>query len=135
MVREYRSIEAARHAFDEYARLEPRLADFWELCQYAAPPSREDDDDGLEDPFAVDPFAADKPDDGWCAEDFFFEHVKSPLMLLVGAYRTAGPPELQSPKAYDTIYALLLDWALNRPCACCAERDDEPGYVDRAGDR
>lgn len=132
MPRTYRSIDEAWRAFDFYARMEPRLRPLWDLCQRAEPPVREAEnvDDVYDaDPFEIDPLAADKPDDGWCAEDFFLKHVKSRLLLLVGWHRSAGPPELRTPGAYEAIYDLLINWALHRPCACCAYRstsdDDE----------
>jgi hypothetical protein len=128
MPRAYRSIDEARRAFDQYAALEPKLTPLWELCRLAAPPSRshaegevEDEEADEVDPFAIDVFAADNPDDGWCAEDFFSERVKSKLLLLVGTYRSSEPTELQSAKVYDAVYELLLDWALARPCLCCAD--------------
>lgn len=130
MRRVYRSIEEAWRAFDAYARIEPRLRPLWDLCRRASPPVRKAElaGDGHDvDPFEVDVLAADKPDDGWCAEDYFLHHVKSKLSLLVGAYRPGGPHELQSTDAYEAIYDLLINWALHRPCACCAEpADDEP---------
>ena len=126
MRRVYRSIDDAWRAFDAYARIEPRLRPLWDLCRCASPPVRATEfvDDVYDaDPFEVDVLAADKPDDGWCAEDYFLHHVKSKLLLLVGSYRPGGPHELQSTEAYETIYDLLINWALNRPCACCAEHD------------
>ncbi len=124
MARRLRSIDEARHSFDAYAALEPRLDRLWHLCRDAAPPARSDVDDDT-DPYAIDVFAADRPDDGWCAEHYFFEHVKSRLMLLVGTYRRQGPTELQTTKAYDAVYTLLLESALNRCCSCCAGRGDD----------
>jgi hypothetical protein len=41
-------------------------------------------------------------------------------MLLVGAYRPGPPHKLHSIEAYDTVYELLIQWALHRPCACCS---------------
>lgn len=120
----YPSLEAARIEFDRYARIEPRLAPLWQLCRAAAAPVREDDDDA-DDPAAL-------PDDGWCAEDYFHDAVKSKLLLLVGGYLSAGPAELQSSTAYDTVYDLLINWALHRPCACCAG-DDEPAWSEDDG--
>lgn len=122
MDRLYRSLEEARQAFDAYARIEPRLDELWQQCRDAAPPVNTSDDDDVfdVDDFDVDVAATGLPDDGWCAEDFFFDHVKSELMLLVGVYRRTGPAELQTTKAYDAVYRLLLEWALHRPCACCA---------------
>ena len=128
----HRSIDEAWRAFDAYARIEPRLRPLWDLCRRASPPVRKTElvDDVYDvDPFEVDVLAADKPDDGWCAEDYFLRHVKSKLSLLVGSYRPVGPREMQSTEAYETIYDLLINWALNRPCACCAEHDDgEPWH-------
>jgi hypothetical protein len=126
-VREYPSIEAARDAFDEYARMEPGLTALWYVCRRAAPAPHANKvigDDFDVDPFEVDVIAGDKAGDGWCAEDFFFEHVKSRLLLLVGMYRVE-PDELQSSNAYDAIYSLLFDWALWRRCVCCAEDNDD----------
>lgn len=129
MRRVYRSIDEARRAFDAYARLEPQLRLLWDLCQRASPPGRKtalvEDDVYDVDPFEADDLAADKPDDGWCAEDYFLHRVKSRLLLLVGSYRLRGPHELQSTEAYETVYDLLINWALSRPCACCAERADD----------
>lgn len=126
-----RSLAEARTKFDTFARLDARLSSLWELCERAAPPTYEPElgDDVFDaDPFEVDPLAADRPGDGWCAEDYFLHHVKSRLMLLVGAYRLGPPHELHRIEAYDTVYDLLINWALNRPCACCADNrasDDE----------
>jgi hypothetical protein len=64
------------------------------------------------------------PDEGWCAEDFFHDHVKSDLLLLAGLHRPGAPHALHSHAAFEEIYELLLDWALRRTCACCAGRDD-----------
>ncbi|HWO18688.1 MAG TPA: hypothetical protein VNO30_07920 [Kofleriaceae bacterium] len=124
----YRSIDEAWQAFDAYARLEPRLRLLWDLCRGAAPPAPKAglvDDVYDADPFEADDLAAGKPDDGWCAEDYFLHRVKSPLSLLVGSYRPRGPHELQSTEAYETVYDLLINWALNRPCPCCAEHHDD----------
>lgn len=131
MDRLYRSLDEARQAFDAYVRIEPRLAELWEQCREAAPPVHTSDADDVYDvdAFDIDDTATDKPDAGWCAEDFFFDEVKSELMLLVGVYRRTGPAELQTTKAYDAVYELLLQWALNRSCTCCAE------HVDTGDDR
>jgi hypothetical protein len=85
---------------------------------------------GVDDAYDFDPFEADaggtdRPDDGWCAEQFFLEHVKSRLLVLAGSYRPGPKHELHSSEAYEAIYDLLLNWALNRPCPCCADPDDE----------
>jgi hypothetical protein len=133
----YRSIDEASRAFDAYARIEPRLRPLWELCRRAAPPLR--DLEHGHDAYDVDPFegdvpAADKPSDGWCAEDYFLEHVKPKLLLVVGSHRTAEPDELHGREAYDTIYDLLINWALDRPCECCAERGDDGGDPWHRGD-
>jgi hypothetical protein len=123
-----RSLIEARSEFDAFVRLEPRLDVLWELCEAAAPPSRQSE--LVDDAYDLDPFESDpvevSSDDGWCAEDFFLHHVKSRLMLLVGAYRPGPPHELHSSHAYDTVYDLLIQWALHRPCACC--------NADQAGD-
>lgn len=131
MPRVYRSMDEAWRAFDAYARMEPRLRPLWDLCRRASPPVHEpvfvNDVDEV-DPFEVDTLATDKRDNGWCAEDYFHQHVKSKLLLLVGAHRPdrpGEPHELHSSEVYDTIYDLLINWALNRPCACCAEHDDD----------
>lgn len=116
------TIEEAKRAFDAFARLDPRLEVLWELCERAAPPSRQTET--LDDVYDFDPFESDpvdRADDGWCAEDYFLHHVKSRLMLLVGAYRPGAPHELHSTEAYDMVYDLLIHWALHRPCACCTE--------------
>jgi hypothetical protein len=124
----YGSIDEARQAFDAFARLEPQLRTLWDLCRSTIPPGRSveliDDAYGV-DPFEEDVLAADKPDDGWCAEDYFLHNVKSKLMVLVGAHRVRGPHELQSTEAYETVYDLLINWALNRPCACCTDHDND----------
>ena len=128
MLRLYASQDDARRAFDAFARLEPALNSLWELCRFAAPPTRrvEPIDDAYDaDPFEVDALAADSPDDGWCAEDYFLHNVKSKLLVLVGAYRVRGPAELQTTGAYEAVYDLLINWALGRPCACCAGDDDD----------
>ncbi len=135
MPRAYRSLAEARQAFDEYAAIEPRLESLWELCRLAAPPVRATPpvDDVYDcDPFEVDVFAADKPDDGWCAEDFYHQHVKSRLLLLAGVQRPGPSHALQTSEAYDAIYDLLVNWALNRPCACCADHGDDRAHRDAA---
>jgi hypothetical protein len=108
----------------------------WDNCCRAAPLPRraEPRDDAYDvDPFEIDVLVADKPDDGWCAEDYFLHNVKSKLLVLVGVHRTRGPHGLQTSEAYDTVYDILLNWALARPCACCAEVDDvDPWH--RVGD-
>ena len=124
----YGSIDDARQAFDAFARLEPQLWTLWDLCCNATPPGRRvepiDDAYGV-DPFEEDVLAADKPDDGWCAEDYFLHNVKSKLMVLVGVHRVRGPHELQSTEAYEAVYDLLINWALNRSCPCCTDHDDD----------
>jgi hypothetical protein len=127
MVRIYASIDDARRAFEPFARLEPELWTLWDLCQRASPPRRiaSPDDAYEDDPFEVDVLAADKRDDGWCAEDYFLHNVKSRLLVLVGVYRTRDPHELRTSNAYEAVYDILLNWALGRPCACCAEDDDD----------
>jgi len=127
----FRSIDEARRAFDEFAHIEPRLEPLWELCRRAAPPLRqgeEIDNVPAVDPFEIDPLAADEPDDGWCAEDYFLKDVKSKLLFLVGSHRPGEPHELHSRDAYETLYDALMNWALIRPCACCAAHkdDDDP---------
>lgn len=124
MTRVYRSFEEARRAFEAYARLDPELRTLWTDCVNAAPPSMIATDlDELDDPYDTDAFLVDPlADTGWCAEDYFLEQVKPLLVELVGAHRAAGPAELQTVDAYLAIYRALLDWALARPCACCAER-------------
>jgi hypothetical protein len=127
-MRIYVSIDDARQVFELFACLEPKLWTLWDLCRRAASPPRrvEPLDDAYDvDPFEVDVLAADKPADGWCAEDYFHHNVKSKLLVLVGGHRTRGPHELQTREAYETVYDILLNWALARPCACCAEVDDE----------
>lgn len=107
-----RSIDEARDAFGELARLEPKLWSLWELCRIAAPA------------------------DGWCAEDVFIEHVKPTLMVLIGMYRKSGPEELQTTTSYELAYDLLLSWALLRTCACCTGHgalDDDAHLEDRDG--
>lgn len=137
MRRVYGSIDEARRAFDAYARIEPRLRPLWDLCRRAVPPVRETefvDDVYSVDPFENDVLATDKPEDGSCAEDYFLQHVKPKLLLLVGSHRPGGPHELHGTDAYDTIYDLLINWALNRPCACCAEREDHDDDPWHRGD-
>jgi hypothetical protein len=131
----YRSLDEAQRDFDVYAAIEPRLRPLWDICRRAAPPARDPElvDDAYDvDPFDADALAADTPSDGWCAELYFHEHVKSRLLLLAGSYRTSDPEELRSPEAYETLYDLLINWALHRPCACCA--DSEPHEVRIAGE-
>jgi len=121
------SYDDARQAFDVFARLEPQLETLWDRCGRAAPPAPrvEPMEDAYDaDPYEVDALAADRPDGGWCAEDYFLHNVKSKLLALVGAYRVRGPRELQSTDAYETVYDLLINWALHRPCACCVDHDD-----------
>lgn len=123
MTRVFHSFEEARRTFEAVARKEPQLRELWELCVRAAPPSQAPSDDEPGDPFDHDDFIVDPlADTGWCAEDFFLEQVKPLLVELVGAHRLAGPPELQTVDAYLATYRALLDWALARPCACCAIR-------------
>jgi hypothetical protein len=134
MLRVYRSIDEAWQAFAVYARREPRLWPLWDLCRRAAPPVRETafvDDVYADDPLENDLLATDKPDDGWCAEDYFLRHVKSKLLLLVGMYGPGEVHELYSREAYETIYDLLINWALNRSCVCCAEHDDDDDDAPR----
>lgn len=124
MLPQFPSIEVARRAFDIYARLDPRLNSLWSICQCAAPPERaigEVDDVFDVDPFERDPLAMDKPDDGWCAEDFFGEKVKPALNALVGSLRREDPADLQTEDAFHEVYSLLFNHALRRPCACCCE--------------
>ncbi len=119
-----RTLAEARTEFEAFARLDPRLGSLWELCERARPPSRERERGPIDDVFDTDPFEHDpveRSDDGWCAEDFFLHHVKSRLMLLVGAYRPGPPHQLHRTDAYDTVYDLLIHLALHRPCACCAD--------------
>jgi hypothetical protein len=119
------SLDHARDAFAPFAQLEPRLWALWELCRSAAPPEPQAHrDDAYDfDPFELDPLH--KPDAGWCAEDYFLHEVKSALLVLVGVYRTRGPHELQTAETYETVYDLLLNVALVRSCACCADRVDD----------
>ncbi len=129
----YGSIDDAKRAFEAYVRIEPQLEPLWALCEHAAPPVRgrevADADDAYDvDAFDIDVVAADQPDDGWCAEDYFLQHVKPQLVALVGAVRVGGPDELQSVEAYTAVYDLLINWALDRTCACCAE----PAEIDHA---
>jgi hypothetical protein len=127
MQRFYASVDDAWQAFNAFARLEPQLRALWRLCRRSGPPAQgvEPIDDAYDaDPFEVDLLAADDPDDGWCAEDYFLHNVKSKLLALVGVHRVRGPHELQSTDAYETVYDLLINWALDRPCACCAGHDD-----------
>jgi hypothetical protein len=113
------SLEAARRVFDAYARLEPELTPLWTQCRHASPPASEEPDDVYD----VDSFIDDQPADDWCAEDFFQRDVKWKLFGLVGVDRALGPEELQTSKAYETVYDVLLNWALNRTCRCCTAVD------------
>lgn len=127
-MRMYRSIDDAWRAFESYVALEPRLMALWDRCRQAAPPVRapEPRDDVYDcDPFESDPLAAIQHEDGWCAEDYFLDHVKSDLLLLAGLYRPGDPHRLHDPEVFEEIYNLLLNWALHRPCACCDVRDDD----------
>ena len=117
-----RSNGEARDPFATYVRMEPRLEALWELCRRAAPPAR--GEEGDDDVFAEN--TSERPDDGWCAEDYFHVHVKSKLLVLVGNLRPKGPQELQTCTAYDEVYDLLITWALPRSCACCAAPAGEP---------
>jgi hypothetical protein len=141
MGRPYASIDDAWQAFNAFARLEPQLTALWGLCRRAAPPAQRTEsivepindayDDAYDDAYGVDPFevdllAADNPEAGWCAEDYFLDNVKSKLLALVGVHRVRGPDELQTTATYETVYDLLVNWALHRPCACCADPDDGP---------
>jgi hypothetical protein len=124
MLRELPSMEVARRTFDEYARIEPRLTALWQLCRRAAPPIPANDVDDVfdVDAFDADVIADDKPDDGWCAEDYFFRNIKPGLARLVGWHRVEEPPELRQSRAYDAVYSALFYHALHRPCACCCGR-------------
>lgn len=126
----YRSYDEARAAFDEYVGIEPRLMSLWGLCRSAAPPERDADGD---DTFDDDPFERDvasgAPDDGWCAEQFFDEHVKPLLRTLVGWDRPGEPHALHSSEAYEAVFDLLFNWGLRRDCSCCAEHDDDAVYA------
>jgi len=126
----YGSVEEARRAFETYVRLEPRLAVLWERCLHAAPLRRVLDDADVEDqdPYELDQVSETDPDEGWCAEDYFLDHVKSDLLLLAGLYRPGPQHELHESEAFEEIYDLLLNWALRRTCACCATTG---GGVDR----
>jgi hypothetical protein len=129
-MRFFTSIEEARQAFEPFARLEPELLVLWDMCLRPAPAARRTHpvDDAFDiDSFDSDLLAADQPDEGWCAEDYFHDNVKSKLLILVGVYRIGGPHELQTTEAYDTVYDILLNWALVRPCPCCAQDDDDRG--------
>jgi hypothetical protein len=127
-MRSYRSLDDAWRAFELYMRIEPRLEPLWYLCRRAARPVQPTeliDDTHNVDPFEDDVLAADKFDDGWCAEDYFLEYVKPKVLLLVGSLRPGETNELHSTHAYETIYDLLINWALTRSCACCVEHDDD----------
>jgi hypothetical protein len=116
----FRSTEIARQVFDEYSFLDPRLRALWNLCSRATSPAPANDDNvdiGALDLFDVDAFSS--CEDSWCAEDFFFEHVKPMLVQLVGWSRMDDPPELRSQNAYDAVYSALFFHALHRGCACC----------------
>ncbi|MBX3159219.1 MAG: hypothetical protein KF773_24840 [Deltaproteobacteria bacterium] len=110
--RHYNSLDEAHEAFDAYAGLEPRLASLWDDCQRIAPPVPEPVEIYDSDPYEVDLIAADKPTDGWSAEDAFCREVKSKLLPLVGRDRRDGPDELRTDDAYLTVLDLLLNWAL-----------------------
>lgn len=116
MLREFRSNEAARSRFDELASIEPRLAVLWRMCADVTGPELPDDEpvDQLE----LDPIA-ERPEDGWCAEDHFLRNIKPYLLPLVGWQRREDPPELQASDAYDDAYSALFHHALPRPCTCC----------------
>jgi len=126
MLRDYPTLDAARRAFDEVAEREPRLYELWSLCREAAPPVHEPEpDDAFDvDLYDVDTVVRQAIDEGWCAEDFFQTHIKSDLLLLVGMHRPTGPEELRTYDVYETVYAALFDWALERSCPCC--RASEP---------
>jgi hypothetical protein len=115
MVGSFRSDGEARHRFEAYARVDPRLADLWMLCETAAPNSSnvsagDQDDEGTE---------LDCDDGGWCAEDYFLQTVKPRLRSLVGWDRLDGEPSLRTAEAYDIVYSALFYHALARPCVCC----------------
>ena len=90
----------------------------WEICQSIERPSPSDDEESSAS-------EVDEPDDGWCSEQDFDRYVKPRLRDLVGWDRPGDPHAPHSSEAYDTIHDLLLNWALHRPCRCCAERADE----------
>jgi hypothetical protein len=114
-MRFYASMEDARRAFEPYAVLEPELWSLWDLCCRAAPPPRPEPprNDGYDffDPFEIDPLAVDKPEEGWCAEDYFRQHVKSRLVDLVGIDRRREPHHLETHESYDIVHDLLINWA------------------------
>lgn len=116
MVGLYRTVDDARRRFDEYVRLEPRLARLWAMCEGAQAPARGDDDDGED--IAVEPEAGD-----WCAEDYFLQVVKPRLCELVGWDRGGGPPELRTSEAYEEVHSALVQHALVFTCACCREAE------------
>jgi hypothetical protein len=125
MLRPFRSLEEARLTFEQYVRIEPRLTALWQMSRRAAPPVPANDhvDDVFDvDVFDVDVLSVEKADDGWCAEDYFFQNVKPMLLSLVGWNRREDPAELRGSDAYDAVYSALFYHALHRPCACCRER-------------
>lgn len=124
------SYEEAVDLFARFAEEEPQLWALWDLCREASTPTIEASESDERDPFSVDVFAEDKPDEGWCVEDYFHEHVKSPLQLLVGLHRPRGPEQLRTEEAFSTVYNLLLEWALRRCCACCATLESETGSLE-----
>jgi hypothetical protein len=124
----HRSVIEARQAFDAYVRLEPKLEALWEDCEHAAPPGPSEEDDES-DPYELDG-DDEAPAAAWCSEEYFLHHVKSKLITLVGAHRIRGPRELQSNAAYEAVYDILINWALNRACPCCTEPDTAPWRSD-----
>ena len=127
MLRQFSSLEEARDAFYELIRLEPCLATLWSVCAGADRDRR--DHDESDDPYDYDPFTRDlaAAEERWDEEDFFFEHVKATLVLLVGKYRSGGPPELQTSEAYETAYRALLHLLRSR-------LDEEPTAFGRPRD-
>jgi hypothetical protein len=121
----FRSYEEAKRRFDEYVKVEPRLAELWWACRRAAPPIFLDD--SVEDPYDVDAYDVDRvsrdPDD-WCAEIWFAETIKPRFRALVGWERPSDDlPELRTSKVYDDVYMGLLYFALSLTCKCCRPSD------------
>src|SRR3954468_2318403 len=113
MSTKHRTPAAAHAAFEKLAAQDPRLWNLWDLAQSAAPPkrNRSEDEECEPDPYEVDEIAEGKPDDGWCAEDFFHTCVKPALFALADSTRMGEPHILQDAKVIYELYFLLLDWA------------------------
>lgn len=124
LARMLRDFSSARRAFDEYARVDPRLHALWRMCESAAPVAiacDRDVEDGNHDGHDDGDNHDETRAESWCAEDYFLREVKPQLLVLVGWERAEDPPLLRTSEAYEAAYTALFELALRRSCACCAD--------------